>query len=100
MKQATEKTGGLENSSNFVQRTDDRETYSGIESIEMYKNSPFGIVTTKKEEPRSFIAIANKRVSEFMTKEECETAIEQKDWTLLTHLINHMFEALPTIKKS
>lgn len=72
---------------------DGKETSLMITNVERYNDTPFSIVKTNKEDERNhFIGIANKRVSDYMSREECEDAIDAKDWWLITMTIVHLME--------
>lgn len=101
MNQDMEKIDGSNGSQNFVPMKEYKEDSSTINNIENnIAGSPFSIVTTNKEEEnKCFIALGNRRLSEFMPYEICDEMIQNKDWTLITQLCLHMLEHQEDIKK-
>lgn len=71
-----------ENSSNSSDKIVEREHI---------ENTPFTIITLEKG---SFIAIGNKRVTEYTTKQECKNLIFERDWDLIANMVMAMYATM------
>lgn len=71
-----------ENNKNSSEKLIQREPVEG---------TPFQIITI---EQGTFIAIGNRRITEYTTKEECQQKIECQSWDLLGATIVAMFEIM------
>lgn len=78
-----------EKSENTAQETENKSQSGKIIQMHTSEYHPFTIVELGNGEKKNcFIGVQNKRITEIMTKEECEEMIIERDWNLIITLMS------------
>lgn len=83
-------------------QTNAQEQVSNYKSGELVQRehvegTPFQIITI---EQGSFLAVGNKRVTDYTTKEECKRMIEEKGWDLICTVVTIIAEHVADFRET
>lgn len=84
-----------ESSQTSAQEKENNNSSSKLIEREHIKGTPFQIITL---EQGSFIALGNRRLNEYTSKERCMEMIECQEWELLMNVIVSMYEIMTANK--
>lgn len=86
----------LQSQTNAQEQENSSPSVTKIIERDPIEDTPFVIVTI---EQGSFIALGNRRITEYMPKDECKRLIKDRNWELITNLSVTVYERMAELNK-